>query len=82
MKINSNLVSDENSGELIGFLDLGDPGINFATLEKEDTLATHGLVFLLKGVSTALKFNLAYFATTAATSFHLMPLLWEAIGII
>ena len=45
MKINSNLVFDKNSGELIGFVDLGDPDINFATLEKEDTLATHAFVF-------------------------------------
>lgn len=37
MKISSNLAFDKNSGELIGFVDLGNPNINFATFEKEGT---------------------------------------------
>ena len=35
MKIKSNLVFDKHSGELIGFVDLGDPDTNFATLPSD-----------------------------------------------
>ena len=44
-KINSNLVFDKNSGELIHFVDVGDRDNNFATLAKEDTLTINALVF-------------------------------------
>ena len=64
MAIKSNLVFSKESGELIGFTDLGDTEVNYNTLEKCDELATHALVFLLRGVCTYLKFALAYFATT------------------
>ena len=44
-KNNFNLVFDKNSAELIGFVDLGDPDVNFPALEKNDRLVTHALVF-------------------------------------
>ena len=34
MKIQSNLVWDKHTGELIGYVDLGDTELNYATLEK------------------------------------------------
>ena len=49
------------TGELIGYVDLGDPDINLATLDEADAVATH--VFFVRGVCTNLKFSLAYFAT-------------------
>lgn len=82
MKIMSNLVFDKVTGELIGYVDLGDPDINFATLHKADEVATHALVFLVRGVCTQLKFSLAYFATSGVTSYQLMPIFWEAVGIL
>ena len=45
MKIQKNLVWDKHSGKLIGFIDLGDININYATLENVQKLATHVLVF-------------------------------------
>ena len=48
MKIQEDLVWDKYSGELIGFVDLGDTHTNFATLDDIKELATHALVFLLK----------------------------------
>ena len=42
MKIQSSLVFDKYSGDLIGFIDLGHPMVNFAYVEEE-TLATHAL---------------------------------------
>ena len=54
MKIQSNLVFDKVSGELIGFIDLGDPMTNYATLQEEDTIASHALAFLVRGLATDL----------------------------
>lgn len=51
------------TGEVIGCVDLGDPDINFATLDKADAAAMHALAFFVRGVCTNLKFSLAYFAT-------------------
>ena len=82
MKIMSNLVFDKVTGELIGYVDLGDPDINFATLDKTDAVATHALVFLVRGVCTELKFSLAYFATNGITAAQIMPLFWEAVCIL
>ena len=40
MKIQSDLVFDKNSGNLVGFMDLGDPMTNFACLDEKDTITT------------------------------------------
>ena len=82
IKVQSNLVFDKHTGELIGYVDLGDPDINYGTLEILDEIATHALVFLVRGVCTELKFALAYFATTRVTSAQLMPLFWEGVWIL
>ena len=82
MEIMSNLVFDKVTGELIGYVDLSDPDINFATLDKADPVATHALVFLVRGVCTDLKFSLAYFVTNGITAIQLMPLFWEAVCIL
>lgn len=50
MKVESNLVFDKIKDELIGYVDLGDPDVNFATLKKADDLARHALVFMVRGV--------------------------------
>ena len=54
-------VIDKVTGELIGFTDLGDPDLNFGSLEKVDEIASHALAFLVRGVCTELKFCLAHF---------------------
>ena len=59
MKVQSNLVLDKGTGELIGFTDLGDLDLNFAVLDKTDEIATHALAFIVRGLSTQLKFCLA-----------------------
>ncbi|XP_044165514.1 uncharacterized protein LOC122949486 [Acropora millepora] len=82
MKVLSNLVLDKVSEELIGFVDLGDPDVNFAVLEKADEIATHALIFLIRGACTQSKFSLAYFATSGVTSIQLLPIFWEAVCIL
>lgn len=39
------------------------------------------MVFMVRDVCTELKFSLAYFATDGITSYKLMPLFWEAVGV-
>ena len=43
------------TGELIGFTDLGDPDLNYGSLEKVNELATDALAFLVRGVCTELQ---------------------------
>ena len=50
MKMQSNLVSEKNSGDLIGFVDLGDLMTNYARLGDDDVIATHALTFLVRGI--------------------------------
>ena len=82
MKVQSNLVLDKGTGELIGFTDLGDLDLNFAVLDKTDEIATHALAFIVRGVSTQLKFCLAHFSTNGVTASQLMPIFWEAVCIL
>ena len=53
MKIQENLVWDKHSGELIGFVDLGDININYDTLQNVQKLGNHVLVFLVKSVANS-----------------------------
>ncbi len=82
MKIQSKLVFDKHTKELIGFVDLGDPDLNFACFEKAEELATHVLVFYVHGLASDLKFNFAYFATSCLTSFKIMSIFWKAVSIL
>ena len=82
MKIRSNLVYDRTSGQLVGFTDLGDPKLNFNNLTEDNDLASHMLVFLLRGLCTNLKYSLAYFATHKLQSYQIMSLFWDAVFIL
>ena len=81
MKIQAGLVFDKHTGELIGFVDLGDPDINFAVLEKVE-LATHVLALFVRGVATDLKLAMANFGTTGITSYQLVPIFWKAVAVL
>ena len=63
IKIQSNLVFDKHSGDVIGFVDVGDNDLNFATFSDMDDLATHVLSFYVRSFVGDLKFNFAYFGT-------------------
>ena len=81
MKIQSKLVFDKRSNELVGFVDLGEEQVNEAFCST-DELATHALVFLVRGVATDLKYTLAYFLTKDVTSYQLMSLFWKAVCVL
>ena len=81
MKIQSKLVFDKRSNELIGFVDLGEEQLNKA-MTSPNELATHALAFLVRGVATDLKYTLAYFLTKDVTSYQLMSLFWKAVCVL
>ena len=82
MKIQEDLVWDKNTGELIGFVDLGDVEVNYGTLPKSQELASHVLVFLIKSIVNPLSYSFATFATTGVTAFQLFPLFWRSVAIL
>ena len=79
MKTQENLVWDKNSGEMIGFVDLGNINFNFATLKNTQTFATHVLVFWVKSVANPLSYSFATFATDGITVYQIIPILWQAV---
>jgi hypothetical protein len=68
--IKSDLVFDQRSNELVGFV------------EGKEDLATHALVFYVIGITTNLKTSLGFFPTRNATAGDLYPLFWRAIGLL
>ena len=82
MKIRSNLVFNKHSEELIGFVDLGDPDVNFNCFKEQNELASYTLVFYVRGLSTNLKFSLGHFATNGISAVQLIPIFWEAVTIL
>ena len=81
MKIQENLVWSKHTGDLIGFVDLGDVNLNYATLQETNAIASHVLNFLIRSVVNPFKFSLANFATKNATASQISPLFWKAVAI-
>ena len=82
MKIQENLVYDKYSGNLVGFVDLGDPDLNYAMFSDTNALATHVMVFYLRGISSDLKFELGYFGTKGMCSYQIFSRFWCAVRIL
>ena len=81
MKIQENLVWFKHTSDLIGFVELGDMNLNYATLQETNVIASHVLVFLLQNVVNPFKFGLVNFATKNATASQIFPLFWKAVAI-
>ena len=79
MKVQQKLVWHKHCGALIGFVDLGDINVNFATLKNTQTLPTHALVFLVKSVVNPLSYSFATFATGGIEAYQIMPIFWQAV---
>ncbi len=82
MKVQGNLIWDKHSGELIGYTSLGDPYTDYATLEKVDEIASHALLFMVRGISSPLKHTIGYFSTTGVTGVQLFPIFWRAVSML
>ena len=82
IEVQSSLVFNKYTDELIGFIDLGDPDTNYSTVSNCDKLTSHILVYYVRGLRSDLKFAFAYFATHGITSFQIMTTFWKAISIL
>ena len=80
MKVQEILVWDKTTEELIGFVDLGDTDLNYATLQNAQ-LALHILVFTIKSTENLLSYSFAIFARNTLTSNQLYPVFWKAVSI-
>ena len=69
MKVQKDLVWDKTTGELIGFVDLGDTDLNYATLQNAQQLTIHILVFMVKSIANPLSYSFATFATNTLISY-------------
>ena len=76
MAVNSGLVYDRRSGELVEFAHTQRTGIT------EDNLATHALVFMVVGITSNIKISVGYFPTCTVTSDQIFPLLWKVVGLL
>ena len=82
MKIQQNLVYGKYSGDLVGYVDLGDPDLNYASFKNQDDLATPVLVFYVIGLITKLKFELGYLATKGILSYQIICTFRRAVMIL
>ena len=82
VKVQENLVYNKNNGELIGFVDLGNADLNYSCFDDVDQLASHALVYYVRGLASDLKFSFAYFATRGVTAYQIMTTFWEAVAIL
>ena len=85
VKVKEGLVFDKHACELIGFTDLGDINNDLNRLEQQcqsspvGTVASHVLLFMVRGLFTSVKFPYAHFATKSLTADTLFPIVWEVV---
>ena len=87
MKVKEDLVYDKRTGELIGFVNLGDINDHLQHFEQtlssdisdQPNLASSMLVFMVKGIFTRLEFLYAHFPCSSLTAEFLYPIVWDAI---
>ena len=86
MRIREDLVYDKNSCNVIGFVNLGEVNNQLKRLEKSaDNLpggvpiATHMLVFMIRGILSSFRFPYGHFPTTEITADYLFDIVWTAI---
>ena len=71
------MVWDKHIGDLIGYVDLGNTELNYATLKKSEEVASHVLVFLVRSIVNPMKFT-----CTPVLLYNFFPLFWKAAGIL
>ena len=86
VKLKEDLVYDKHSGEMIGFINVGDVNNCLAAFQRESVsdsqkpqLATHMLVFMVCGIVSNLKFAYAQFPCSSLTADQLYSLVWGCI---
>ena len=88
MHIKDDLVYDKFSGELLGFINLGDINHHLRQLEDQletsdpdisPSLASTVFVFMVRGIFNSLKFPYATFPAKSVSADQLLPLYIEAL---
>ena len=73
---------DKYTGDLVGYVDLGDPDLNYSSFKNQDDLATPVLVFYVTRLTSKLKFELGYLAIKGILSYQIMCTFWRAVMIL
>lgn len=90
MHVKEELVYDKNTGELVGFVNLGEIDTHLMALEKsvtspespessEPELAKSMMVFMVRGLFTRLEFPYVHFPCRNITGELLFDPFWEAV---
>lgn len=85
VKIKEGLVYDKESSHLIGFVDIDDINNHLQAYERSFTsdkpkLASHMLVFMVRGLFSALEFPYAQFPSSNLSGDALYSIIWECIA--
>lgn len=88
MHVKEDLIYNKHSGELVGFMNLGDMNTHFINLqraaeegqsEKIRPLAKSLLVVMVRGLFTSLQFPYAQFPCTNLTGDLMFDIFWETV---
>ncbi|SMN01233.1 hypothetical protein SPONN_2329 [uncultured Candidatus Thioglobus sp.] len=88
VKIKEDLVYNKYTGEMIGFINVTDINEYLLAYERscsdpeqpcKPKLATHMLVFMVRGICSSLKFPYAQFPVSSASGDILHPIVWECV---
>ena len=63
------------------YVDLSGIDLNYATLSKVTTVASHVLVFLIQSIVNLFKFSIVSFATDGISASEMFPLSWKVISL-
>ena len=78
MKIKDGIMYSRSTGEMTGYVDMGE--LNIGEEAKGDGVATHALVFMIRGIQQASHFPAATFFTKACTASQLYFMIQEVIS--
>ena len=92
MKIKSDLVFRQGTGQLVGFTEMGDINEEFRAFERRveessDSVAprdfaTYVIVFMVRGIVSSFVYPFGYFASLGFTADQLYPCVWEAARVL
>ena len=54
----------------------------YSTFQNVNYLATHALVYYVRGIASDFEFSLVYCATEGVTACQIMPTFWEAVAVL
>ena len=54
----------------------------YSTFQDVNYLATHALVYYVRGIVSDFKFSLAYCANKSVTAYQIMPTFWESVAVL